>query len=38
MWEKIMRWIELASTARAAANLASHGHYELANKLMKDLK
>lgn len=38
MFNRIMNWFERIGTARAAAELTRQGHYELAKKLMLDLK
>jgi hypothetical protein len=38
MWKELAYWVRLASAAQAAANLASHGKHQLANKLMRELK
>ena len=38
MWKKLMKWFEAIGTARAAAELSRQGHYDVARKLMMDLK
>lgn len=36
MWDKIIRWFENAGRARAAAELARQGKYDIARKLMTE--
>lgn len=38
MFTKLMNWFELVGTARAAAELSRQGRYDLARKLMTDVK
>lgn len=38
MWNKMIKWFEAVGTARAAAELARNGHYELAQKMILEKK
>jgi hypothetical protein len=38
MWNKFITWCEYVGTARAAAELARTGHYELARKMILERK
>lgn len=38
MWNRMMRFFERVGTARAAAELARNGHYELAKKMILESK
>jgi hypothetical protein len=38
MWKKLIKWFEAVGTARAAAELARNGHYEIARKMMLEDK
>ena len=37
MWNKIFKWFEDVGTARAAAELARQGKYDLARKMMAEM-